>query len=649
MLLAAAANDSRSLTEAARAAALTLGVPVEEVLGSCLVAVADRIVESDATSLRFRSEVARSAVYEAAPLPRRRALHLAFVEVLDDPGRRAWHRAAASLEPDEALAAELEAASAVLRRRGRIRDALAAIDRASRVSQDDHARTRRMLVAAEMSFEIGRPDFATHFTEQAAALADDPRQRREVTLLKGTYELWRPDGAEGVIAQLERAEEADAEGDADRVRTALTRAIEKVEVCVPGSLPVRAIGRTAARLGGLRRTPALAGVLTVALPLEHGREVLDTIGSLPSDAGGDPRLARQLGEAASLLGHDGLARRSLSAAISDMRVRGSLGMLAFALVDRARAYVSVANLELAGNDAAEAADLAAETGQPVVVGRARAVLALVEGLSGNPQAAREHADAAERLAFGRPALLVDVHVARGLTDLVCGQHEGAYSWLRRLWEPTAPMVAAHRRWARIGDLAEAAVVCGEDAAVRPLVDELTVTAAALPSPALRAAVAHARAVLQGETDDAEELFRVALSTGAEHGPLATGRSQLAHGTWLRRRRRVTASRLALRAAVASFDQVGAAPWSARASAELRAAGIVTASAGEALDELTAQEAQIAHLAAEGLSNREIGSRIFLSHRTVSTHLYHAFPKLGITSRGQLRDALPPADHAGEAP
>lgn len=639
LLLAASANDSESLAEAAAAVARTLQVPIEETLSACLAAVEHRLIESDVAAVRFRSEIARSAVYEAAPAPRRRALHRAFAELLTDPDRRAWHRAAASLAPDEELARALETASATVRRRGRLRDALATIDRSARVSQDDRARARRLLDAAEMGFEIGRPDFARGFADQAAGLTDAPDQQREATWLRELYDLWRPEGPEALRAQLLRAEAAFADGDPERTRTALTRAIEKVEVCPTAALPLDAVEQTATRLGGLRRTPALAGVLAIASPVECGGAVLDTIASFAPDAGGDPRLARLFGEAAALLGDDAMALRSLSASVDQMRAQGRYGLLPFALTDRARTYVRTAGLHCAWQDAAEAAKLASETGQAIPLGRARAAQALIEGLAGRLDVAEARADEAQRLALGRPALLVDVHIARGLTELVRGDYEAAYGWLLRLWDPTAPMIAVNRRWAHIGDLAEAAIACGEAETVRPLLDDLAVTAAAVPSPVLRMAVAQARAALAGNDPDSEPLFELALAAAADHGPLSTGRVQLAYGTWLRRRRRVSQARLALRAAVAAFDQIGAAPWSERAAAELRAAGVSTGSSPQAPAELTAQELQIAQLAASGLSNREIGQRMFLSHRTVSTHLYRVFPKLGITARAQLRDAL----------
>lgn len=188
------------------------------------------------------------------------------------------------------------------------------------------------------------------------------------------------------------------------------------------------------------------------------------------------------------------------------------------------------------------------------------------------------------------------------------------------------------------------MVCGELATVRPLVNELAITAGAVPSPGLRAAVAHARAVLGSGSEESAELFIEAREAAVVRGPLATGRVRLAYGIWLRRHRQVAEARLELRSALAAFESVGADPWSDRARSELRAAGSAVASVNTGADELTAQARQIAELAAAGLSNREIGIRLYLSHRTVSTHLYRVFPKLGITSRAQLRDALVSNDH-----
>jgi DNA-binding NarL/FixJ family response regulator len=123
-------------------------------------------------------------------------------------------------------------------------------------------------------------------------------------------------------------------------------------------------------------------------------------------------------------------------------------------------------------------------------------------------------------------------------------------------------------------------------------------------------------------------------------PFVRARLMLAHGSRLRRRRRVMEARTPLRIARESFTSLGVEPWCERARQELRSAGEGSRRQSRAdWDLLTPQELQIAQLAAEGLSNKEIGQQLYLSPRTIGAHLYRIFPKLGITSRGQLRDKL----------
>jgi DNA-binding CsgD family transcriptional regulator len=157
---------------------------------------------------------------------------------------------------------------------------------------------------------------------------------------------------------------------------------------------------------------------------------------------------------------------------------------------------------------------------------------------------------------------------------------------------------------------------------------------------------YSRAVLADDTA-AEALFHSALDGGGRRLPWHRARAELAYGSWLRRQRRVVESRVPLRAARAAFDALGARAWAEQADQELRATGEggwqPTADPSELL---SPQEAQIAQLAAQGLSNREIAQRLYLSHRTISSHLYRIFPKLGITSRGQLGAAL--AGGAGDS-
>jgi DNA-binding CsgD family transcriptional regulator len=192
----------------------------------------------------------------------------------------------------------------------------------------------------------------------------------------------------------------------------------------------------------------------------------------------------------------------------------------------------------------------------------------------------------------------------------------------------------------IGDLAEAAVHTGDLQMARGRLAEVTAIVGDAPPEWVAINLRHTRAVLADDEGDAVNRFEEALGANLDRWPFWRGRLLLAYGRWLRRHRRVTDSRAPLREARDVFDAIGASGWGDKARRELRASGERSRRRiPEARDELTPQELQIAQLAAQGLSNREIGQKLFLSHRTISTHLYRVFPKLGITSRAQLRSAF----------
>jgi DNA-binding CsgD family transcriptional regulator len=164
---------------------------------------------------------------------------------------------------------------------------------------------------------------------------------------------------------------------------------------------------------------------------------------------------------------------------------------------------------------------------------------------------------------------------------------------------------------------------------------------------LHVGLRYARAMLSTDME-AEELWQIALRSEPKW-PFDHARAQLSFGSWLRRRRRITESRPHLRSARDAFEALGAQPWADKARAELRAAGDrVPEQLSVPRRSLSPQELQIAQLAAAGLSNREIGDRLFLSHRTVGTHLYRLFPKLGIASRSELAHALAAAQAGAPA-
>ena len=194
------------------------------------------------------------------------------------------------------------------------------------------------------------------------------------------------------------------------------------------------------------------------------------------------------------------------------------------------------------------------------------------------------------------------------------------------------------RWSAVLDIVEAGVHSGHADRIAAVIADLEAIAARGSTPFLGMQLRCARPLLA--SDNAEELFTAALAGSVNQYPFLEARTRFSFGIWLRRRRRSSESRSPLRRSVELFDVLGATAWSARARHELRATGeTVGPRTPGARDRLTAQELQIAQLAADGLSNREIAERLFLSHRTVGSHLYRIYPKLGIAARGQLRESL----------
>ena len=235
-----------------------------------------------------------------------------------------------------------------------------------------------------------------------------------------------------------------------------------------------------------------------------------------------------------------------------------------------------------------------------------------------------------------------------LAALATDRHADAYAYGERLFDPADsayhPVISS---WL-LADLAEAVRHIDRRDAARARVAQVEDIVGARPGTWIATGLLHARALL-ADPGEAGERFEEALAGDLSRWPFQRARIQLAYGQWLRRQRRVADSRAILRTARDTFDALGCEPWSGQARRELRASGERSRRrVPEARDQLTAQELQIAQLAAQGLSNREIGQRLFLSHRTISTHLYRVFPKLGITSRGELSAALAPRSVGGEA-
>jgi DNA-binding CsgD family transcriptional regulator len=270
--------------------------------------------------------------------------------------------------------------------------------------------------------------------------------------------------------------------------------------------------------------------------------------------------------------------------------------------------------------------------------------AFLAACRGDAERATELADRMTRWAEPRGAALVLSYArcARALAALGQGDAEAAF---RNVAAISAPGTLAPRAplalWSAI-DLVEAAIRTHRPAAAVAHVAAMEEAGIAALSPRL-ALVVRGAAAMTAPADRAAGLFEQALAVrGVERWPFDLARVRLAYGQRLRRDRAGAEARVQLTTALDAFERLGARPWATRAVAELRAAGAATPSSNERGPEsLTAQEREVALLAATGLTNKEIGRVLHLSHRTVGANLYRVFPKLGITSRAALRDALRP--------
>jgi ATP/maltotriose-dependent transcriptional regulator MalT len=349
------------------------------------------------------------------------------------------------------------------------------------------------------------------------------------------------------------------------------------------------------------------------------------------------------GIAAEKAGDFASGSRFLARAVDRLRTQGRLGMLTQALVHYAWAATYAGEWDAAEAAGAEAATLARETRQPQfgLTGQLVGALAAAFG-GGEPdlEAALNGPERALRAMNGGP-LLAPAHLARGAAALSEGRHDDAYRALWPVFDEDAPAYHRFMRWPAVLDLVEAGARGEHAGQVAKVMGDLEAIKRHSQPPILRAGLACARPLLSDD-DHAEALFGVALGEESRSYPFLRARTLFSFGRWLRRQRRSADARSPLREAANVFDALGAMRWSERARHELRATGEkIGPRTPDARDRLTAQELQIAELAVAGLSNREIGERLFLSHRTIGSHLYRMFPKLGITARAQLRAALGP--------
>jgi DNA-binding CsgD family transcriptional regulator/tetratricopeptide (TPR) repeat protein len=583
----------------------------------------------------------RTAIRQEASIAQRQAAHAALAEVLrDQPDRAVWHRAASIIGPDEAVAGQLEATARHARQRGGTAVAVSALQRAADLGDSTH-RAGRLLRAAELGFELGRPDLVLDLAAAAQPLGLPSREQARLTWIRESF----TDGIPGDPAQVRVlatvAGQAAADGDVDLALKLLYGASLRCWWADPGEAVRDEVVAAAERLAVDPGDPRLLVVLAFAAPIGRGAVVIDRLAHLGPGARSDAAALRLAGNAAMAVGAFEEAAGLLAAGAADLRAQGRLGLLARALALQAWSAAQLADLGTAIPAAEEAHQLAEETRQPLIMATAGAVQAILAALRGDYEAAETAAVQAERICvpLRASAVLAAAQLARGLACLGAGCPADAVAHLRRIHDPADPAYHYAVRCYTVGDLAEAAVRSGHRSGTDVLMQEMETAARQTPSPSLHAGLRYARALLAAE-GQADGRFQAALQSGTSGGPFLRARVQLAYGKWLHQHRHDAAARTPLRAAIETFDALGVIPWSGRARQQLRATGEKSRPRiPGARDQLTPQELQIAQLAADGLTNREIGQKLYLSHRTIGSHLYRVFPKLDIASRAQLASRL----------
>lgn len=572
--------------------------------------------------ITFRHPLVRSAVYQQATPAERRAAHRALSDGFAGDGkyaeRRAWHSAAATMEPDEEVALRLErAASAASDRRGHVA-AAAMFESAARLTPEDERRARRLYLAAYSAWLAGQGDRALRLLHDAESAEPDALLRADVAHLQSRIEL-RSTAAPGVVERLV-AEAGRIESlDATRAGAMLATGAEASTGEVSLELARRAAALTA---GGddaagllanlvLARTLSEVGQTTEAHErLAHARATL----AANRDLRHDPELILAAVEtlAGVTPGDDALLGELLGEVTTAAR--------AHAVVVLPRALLQSAWLDFEGGrwtDASlnfsEAARLAGEIGQGRERMAALAGNALLDALRGRMTEAKTAA-AELRDAAGAAAHII------GLAELGGGETNAAIAHLEAAAADPTPSLLVRGVAAPHLDLAEAYLRAGRR-------EEATVAAAELRA----GDAACARVLLEGGAgfDEASE--------HAADRPFLFARVRLNLGEHLRREGSRREARKELRAALEVFEQLDAEPWSERARRELRASG---ASARRrqpsTVDELTAQELQIARMVGAGASQKEVAAKLYLSPKTIEYHLGKVYRKLGITSGRQLQ-------------
>ncbi|GAA1085851.1 MAG: helix-turn-helix transcriptional regulator [Actinomycetota bacterium] len=599
------------------------------------------LIDRTGSRVSFRHPLVRSAVYQAASFDERRAAHHALASALaEDPDRRAWHLAAATTGADPEVAAALEDSAGRARRRGGYAAAARALERAAELSADRADRVRLIVAATDMAVMTGQLVWVERLAARTRAWTDEPTPLAVAALQTGRLMALTssPTAAfQQLMSAARQLTTAHPEGALQALAAAAVVRFysgaesQREEIGAALSDVLRAQSATS--------VPLLGRWLTAVADPREGAGLRAELAQLITAARQHPEQLHLLAIAAWILDETALAVRAFEASLALWSSAGPLpdglgGVAALAHLEHGR----VARAQAFCTELAAVADT---YGLDHAAGCAAAVDALATAVRGDT--ANAHELAARALSLIDPAesrsVAVYAYRALGVSAAVTGNHEDAYACFRAAFGADGGPVHYHASVAALPELTAAAVRSGRHHQAADVV-ECTVRSGETHSVRARVLIHHSQALL-ADPDHAETHFRAALTlSGPADRPFEHARILLDLAEWLRRRRRIAEARPLLHECHNVFRRLGARPWATRAEAELRASGAqIAAAEPAAFGELTPQQQQVVRLAALGRTNREIGESLFLSPRTVSSHLYRAFPKLGITSRTQLRDVL----------
>jgi DNA-binding CsgD family transcriptional regulator len=636
LLIAAAEDTGRQATVTAAAATLGAGVAALDAAETA------GLVRVRAGAIAFRHPLVRSAVYQGATSSQRRQAHRALARAADregDADRRAWHLAAAAVEPDQRVVRELDAAAERALGRGGFEAASSALERAATLTADPGARGRRLVAAAEHAWVAGQLGRTAGLLEAVRPLATEPLLRADVGRLRGWFELSVGSVAAAQPILVQAALDA-ALVDPGRARRILAGAAEAVWLEADRNAGAD-LSRAAARLGPADSAhdryfaDLTAGFLAflegdTAVAVRRLTEAIGLAGRLD-----DPDLLSLAAHHAFYVGDDTAAYQLNVRVAAAARAGGKAAELLFTLPRVAQAELLSGRWTAAAASAGEAVRLATETGQPALSALPLSWLTLLAALRGDEDGFWSRIAETEQVAATLPLGVFQSPVqdllqwARAVQKAASARPASAATLLGELRHPVVANMAAL-------DGVEAAVHADRRNTALEQLGPLDAFAAHTGAAWAQARAAHAHGLLS-DGHVAEERFQEALDHHRQaRRPFERARAELAYSELLRRARRRVDARSHLEAALDTFERLGAAPWAERARQELRASGQTTRRRDPSTFwQLTPQELQVARFVAQGLPTREVAAQLFLSPRTVEFHLRNVFSKLGISSRTQL--------------